>query len=257
MIVDETTQKNFLISEYQETHKYFINVEKSMLDLLRFYNSVFAIVVPISALLFKFLVKTQTFPLLAALAFIVFLLGLYILAMYIELRVRKVKTLEQIAVFRERFIQKNPIFSQFLRMITSIKSCPPYLRRPSSEWYTVVYISFLNGVALASTITFLLLWVDQSSRLDFLGSWKFILLFVLFFLIIALVVHWLFLWSTRYCYIYDLKREKEYCVKNEYSFLDPSPYFPMVFKPFKWLAERHERVIRSRYTFKIPMIVKR
>lgn len=59
----------------------FINVEKSMLDLLKFYNSVFATVVPIAPLLFKFLDKTQIFNVLAALAFIVFPPDLYILAM--------------------------------------------------------------------------------------------------------------------------------------------------------------------------------
>jgi diadenosine tetraphosphate (Ap4A) HIT family hydrolase len=248
MIIDEAVQKDFLVSEYKETHKYLINVEKSMLDLLRFYNSVFAIVVPISGLFLKFLGRTHAFPFLATLAFIVSLLGLYILAMYIELRVRKIKTLEQIAVFRERFIETNSIFSQYLKMITAIKYCPPYLRRPSSEWYTVIYMSFLNGVGISSIITFLLLWLlDTSFCLNFLGGLKIPLVIVLPVLSFLLIVRGLFLWATRYCYIYDLKREREYNTKNQYLFLDPRPYFPMVFKLFKWLAEREEGVTRSRY----------
>jgi len=233
-------KSEFLISEYQQTHAYFINVEKSMLDLLKLYNFVLSLLVPISAVLFR-IFDTMHYFFVSALSFVFFLLGLYILGMYLELRVRKIKTLEQIAVFREKLIAADESFSEFLRMITSIKDCPPYLRRPSSEWYTVVYITFLNGIAFAFFLCFGLVALNL---LGIVSS----LMFIALPLITFEVWIGLFLWATGYCYRYDLKREKEYQVKNEYTFLDPKPYFPAVFKPLRWCAEKHENTIRRSYS---------
>jgi len=173
MPIKESAQHDFLISEYNQTNQYLVNVENSMLDLLKLYNSVLAILVPVSALIVKFLEKKDIFLMLALMLLVFFLLGPYILGMYIELRIRKMKTLEQIAVYREKFIEINPlVFSKYLKMITSIKSCPPYLRRPSSEWYTVVYISVLDALAIATALLFFLLLIDAISCLDWLGVCK-------------------------------------------------------------------------------------
>jgi hypothetical protein len=251
MAIKENTQHDFLISEYNQTNQYLVNVEKSMLDLLKLYNSVLAIIVPVSALIIKFLEKKEIFLMIALMLFVFFLLGLYILGMYIELRIRKIKTLEQIAVYREKFIEINPpLFSKYLKMIKSIETCPPYLRRPSSEWYTVIYISLLDAIAIATALLFILLFIDALWCLNWSGAWK-LPLFILFFLVIFLLfVKSLFLWSTCYCHIYDLKREGQYHVKNEYSLLDPRPYyFPRIFRPFDWLARRHEKKVRRRYEF--------
>jgi len=236
-------EKDFLLREYQETHNYFNNVEGSMADLLKFYNSVLAIVTPISALLFRFLTERLFHTFLGALALVIFLLGLYILAMYLELRIRKIKTLEQIAVFRERMIEANHELGGLLKMITAIRLCPPYLRRPSSEWYTVIYISSVNGLLAGCSVWCFLESVVQFSRIPV--AWWGVLLSAL--LVAGLVWYGLFRWATGYCYVYDLKREKEYSVKNEYSFLDPSPYFPWPFSVAKRIAESHESKLRAKY----------
>jgi len=239
-------EKDFLLREYQETHNYLNNVERSMADLLKFYNSVLAILTPISALLLRFLTKGLFYGFLAALALFIFLLGLYILAMYIELRIRKIKTLEQIAVFRERMIEANHGLDRVLKMIPSIRKCPPYLRRPSSEWYTVIYISFVNGLLAGCSVGCFLRSVFQLSSIPV--AWWGVLLLAL--LVVGLVWYGLFKWATGYCYIYDLKREEEYSVKNKYSFLDPSPYFPRLFSVARWIAERHENKLRATYDLK-------
>ena len=116
MTIEESAQHDFLISEYNQTNQYFVNVENSMLDLLKLYNSVLAFLVPVSALIVKFLEKSDIFLFLALMLLVFFLLGLYILGMYIELRIRKIKTLEQIVVYREKFIEVNPpVFSKYLK----------------------------------------------------------------------------------------------------------------------------------------------
>lgn len=244
-MVDKATQKAFLIAEYQEISRYLINVENSMPALLRLYNSVVAVVVPVSAVLFKFRGEASMYPFFTALALVVFLLGWYILGMYIELRIRKIKTLEQLAVYRENLIRADPTLSHFLKMITSVRSCPPYLRRPSSEWYTVVYISSLTGFASMVAVFSALRYMDQLTWLTFAGQ-HVIHLFWVLPLTAFFVAGWrLFIWSTHYCHIYDLKREQEYGVRNEYSFLNPGKYFPTLFKPLRWLAARHENRMRS------------
>jgi diadenosine tetraphosphate (Ap4A) HIT family hydrolase len=244
VIKNDDFERNFLLREYQETHSYFINVEQSMADLLKFYNSVLAMLIPVGAVLFQFLKGSLSFVFMAILTFVFFLLGLYVLAMYIELRIRKIKTLEQIAVFREKMIEVNPGLKDILKMITSIRLCPPYLRRPSSEWYTVIYISFVNGLAAACCTGFginIVLGTNPGC------TWQIFPTVVLPVSVFACVWISLLLWATRYSYIYDLKREKEYGVTNEYSFLDPSPYFPVLFRPFKWIAEKYEKRVRKKY----------
>ena len=55
----------------------------------------------------------------------------------------------------------------------------------------------------------------------------------------------LFRWATRCCFIYDLKREKEYGETNEYEFLDPKPYFPLFFRPLNKIAQKVETKTRN------------
>ena len=239
-------EKDFLVSEYNQINSYLVSVEKSMIDLLKLYNSVLAIMVPVSAAIFKLFRHPTSYWFSGTLGLVFFILGLYILAMYVELRIRKIKTLEQIAVFREKFITANPsIFREFLRMITSIKACPPYLRRPSSEWYTVVYIAFLNGVAFGVSIFSFLMLLSDFLCFDGFGKLKRLVFATVSFVALYFTGMRLFIWSTAYCHRYDLKREKEYGVENEYSFLSPYPYFPWLFKGLRKRAEKVEQKVRQ------------
>ncbi len=257
MIKDENTQRDFLLREYQETHNYFNNVERSMADLLRFYNSILAIMIPVSAVLFQYLKndKNLLFWVMTALSVVVCLLGLYVFGMYIELRIRKIKTLEQIAIFREKMIEANQALSNILKMIPSISECPPYLRRPSSEWYTVSYISFVNGLVAAVASGFFIRTKFFQRIIDVFPDFvpKFLGI-VLPILILVFFAKFLFKWATKYCFIYDLKREREYSVKNRYSFLDPSPYFPRLFWLAKWIAERYESKLQREYSTQERML---
>ena len=78
--------------------------------------------------------------------------------MYTELRVRKIRTLEEMAAIRDRYNELGKEIgidlSKRLKMVTSVASSPPFLRRPCEDWYTVILMSFVNAVALGVALAF-------------------------------------------------------------------------------------------------------
>jgi hypothetical protein len=143
----------FLKQEFDTSHSYFVHIETKLFNLVTFYATLFLAVV--SACYYILIstafsgMRTLSFA-IAAMAF--FLLGSFTLGMYTELRTRKIKTLEQMAIIREFFakndVQGEPDISAYLTLPTGIDKCPPYLRRPSEDWYTVLLMIFVNSVAL-------------------------------------------------------------------------------------------------------------
>ena len=242
----EDIDREFLLNEYTQINIYLVNIEKSMLDLLKLFTTVLALIVPVSAFISKFVEKNMAGLFLGLLLLIFFFLGVYILAMYIELRIRKIKTLEQIVVFRQQFILRHcSVFSKFLKMINSIQETPPYLRIPSSEWYTVIYISFINGLAFSLSCCFILLWLIKY-LINTLEVSNFILGLVFFILFLTLLIissFSLFGWATKYCHGYDIEREKIYSVSNQYNLLETEVKFSKFFKLLEKLAKYYEHKI--------------
>lgn len=234
MDINNNTRTEFILNFQGEMANYLINVENSMIGLLRLYVSIFMIFGPaLTFLQARYGVDTLVISLLLL---IIFFLGLYILAMYLELRIRKIKVIEQIAIVRSKIKDKSDI-NKWIKMPKSIEECPPYLRRPSSEWYTVIFLCFLNGIAVTLGLFFFILRYNLSI----------VLLVIICAISFMLVFIYQFWWATRYTHNYDLKCEDEYETTKKYKLLDPHPYFPGIFKILNSIAKCVESEFKKWY----------
>jgi len=173
----------FLRQRHSTAHSYFIHIENNLARLVTFYSTLF--VASISA--YYYILVSNAFkdfrPYFIAIAAVVFfLLGLFILHMYVELRIRKIRILEQIARIDEFFAQNDtndePNIDGALVMIKGIKNCPPYLRRPSEDWYATLLMIFLNSLACAFGISVLAsAFESQAATYIFLGVLTFMYVF--------------------------------------------------------------------------------
>lgn len=229
-------EKQFILLFHEDMQRYFINIEQSMISLLRVYLTIFALIGPAIAFLrIRYSVGLNIISLLLG---IIGILGVYILGMYLELRIRKIKVLEQIALIVDKITKSSFLQKGWISMIASIEECPPYLRRPSSEWYTVIFLSFLNGISLSISILILIMITP---------TWFSICMFIAVWLVLFLTQ---FIWATRYAYTFDVKRELKYKVENKYDLLKPLPYFPGPFKIFDKIASYIEIKFKSWYVEK-------
>lgn len=239
----DSIKKDIAISSIKQMEEYLINAENSMLSLLKLYLQIIAIT---GTLLAYFqnsrnerLTQVVNSDISGVLFLIVGILGLYVLQMYVELRIRKIRTLEEIVLLREKLIEEFGA-NNFVGMIREIKRCPPYLRRPSSEWYTVIFLSFLNCIIFTvglSSFTHL----PKLTFLQTLPSWS------IKFLVGIVIFLCQYRWVTKYTYFHDLKREKDYKVSNIYDFLDSGNHIPLLFKLFNYLSKYQEHRLRYKY----------
>jgi hypothetical protein len=144
---------------------------------------------------------------------------------FMELRIRKIKMVDRIVAIRELFSNiasdlVKGLLQDKLLFITGIRQSPPYLRRPSGEWYLILYICALNATALVFSIWALALFPGWPGWIAVLGGG------------IAFVLQY---WSiTARAYHEDLRRAKNYGPSN-YSYLSHGDV-ALVFKPFNFLA---------------------
>lgn len=238
MDINNNTRREFILNFQGEMANYLVNLENSMIGLLRLYVSIFMIFGPaLTFLRARYRVDTLVISLLL---FIVFFLGLYILAMYLELRIRKIKVIEQIAIVRSKIKDKSGL-DKWIEMPISIEKCPPYLRRPSSEWYTVIFLCFLNSIAFAAGLFFSILLRHKLPT---------VLLIVTLAITFIISFIFQFVLATQYAHNYDLKREDNYEITNKYELLDPYPYFPGIFKPLDYIANCVENKFKDWYNNK-------
>lgn len=210
---------NFLITEFGEDHKYLMHIEDSMNRLLSFYTTIYLAVLGGLISLMRF------FPrifqdiidqwMLVAILVIFSIVCIYEFFMYLELRVRKIKVLEQLANIRSHIMSTRPELSNVLILITSIDRCPQYLRRPSSEWYTVLYLSTLNSFPVAFTL------VAGSKSINNVPFWPLSFYNILAAIILILLIFtFQFVTATKYCYFFDIKREVEFDITINYGLLE-------------------------------------
>ena len=87
-------------------------------------------------------------------------IGILHLGIYTELRVTKVRALEQMASVRSYFVALAKSFGmdigQAVGTASAVSACPKFLERPSDDWYTLVLMTLVNAVAVAVYIGSLL-----------------------------------------------------------------------------------------------------
>jgi hypothetical protein len=236
----------FLKTQFDTSHTYFIHIENKLSDLLKYYSTLFlAVVSACYYISISDLFKDMRSPSLLITTIVFDFLGLFILYMYIELRTRKIKILEQMAVIREFFsnhkVGNNQNISKLLIMPKSLSECPQYLRRPSEDWYTILYIMILNSMGFSfSTMLVYFIIISKMTELPSLVKSMLILSipFILF------LISWFYLqfkWITIFSYKLDCEREIRHNLTSDYKlFLKVKPSFPWLLSSLDNLATKIE-----------------
>lgn len=223
--------------EHQEASKLVQEAEATMHDLIKFYTTLFLGLITASIALVSLTKPPQSIRLdwLGILWLGFFTVGILELNYFMELRIRKIKMVDRIVYIRELFsnIAGDPVKASLrnqLLFITGIKYSPPYLRRPSAEWYLVLYICALNATALGFSVWTLNIFTTWSLQLAVWGS---VLMFILQY------------WSiTAKAWSEDLRRTKEFG-PSTYTYL-PHRDVALVFRPFNFLAHCCEKYVSWR-----------
>ncbi len=229
--------EDFLQKEFDTTASYFQHVETKLLDLVRFYTAVVLAVltgiyyIAVSEMFKRtfWVVRTPRAFYIMLTSLVFFVIGLFFLGMYTELRVRKIKMLEEMAAIRGHYAEKAKKagidLSERVRMVTTIVKCPPFLRRPSEDWYTVILMSFINAVAVATACSFLVFvvapnWVKNNAWAEWAE-------FVIWLVVGAGIFLRQFRWVTVFCYVEDCARELKHGPSQYGLMLKHSSSFPL------------------------------
>jgi hypothetical protein len=156
----------FLDKEFESASSYFQHVEGKLNNLLVFFATLLIAVITAcyyigSSDMFKNLAFSRT-PrsfLIAMLLFAFTLISVVFVGVYTELRVRKIRMLEEMAAIRGYQTQaadrKGVNIHSAITMVSSVSACPPYLRRPSEDWYTLLLMVISSASAFAVALPFL------------------------------------------------------------------------------------------------------
>lgn len=213
--------KTILEKEFDTSNAYFAHVESKLLNIVTLYLTVIlAVVTGIYYIAgsdmfakMKFWQVTGPRAFFMGLVAVVFsLIGTFLLGMFTELRTRKILVLEDIAGLRGHYLQAGALAGKptgdVIRLVSSVVKCPPYLRRPSEDWYTALLVVFVNAVSLAFAVgaefyAFATNLIKGNGR----GQGGLFLVCLIVFSGVAFIQ---FRWVTVFCYLLDCRREKEH-----------------------------------------------
>jgi len=221
----EAATEKFLIEEFQQSWGYQQHIESQMVNHLRFYVTLLLGLGSVAIAILKF-GPASPFPItgLLGLLFLGFwFVGQILRTVYLELRIRKMKAIEDLNSIREYFDSKSSSVSKFSSFPSRRVESPPFLRKGCAEWYSLIFMAVINSLSLAA---FFYLTIYQ--WLPFL-----VLISVPWFL-------WEFRSFTLQCYKYDLKRSKELRQSGKYKLLELEDR-PNIEKGLRKLGECFER----------------
>lgn len=245
----------FLEKEFESASAYFQHVEGKLNNLLVFFATLlFGVITACyyigSSDMFRTLAFTRT-PRAILVAFLLTafaIIGLVFVGVYTELRVRKIRMLEEMAAIREYQIEAAQRAGFDIRraitMVSSVPQCPPYLRRPSEDWYTLLLIAASGSAALAVAIPFLTFAGAVALGHPAIPFRQ--LLWVLEGLIAFLVASYVeFAWFTRFCFDLDLERKRKFSQAEYVFFSKHGQSFPWPLRALdllaSWIELRRER----------------
>jgi hypothetical protein len=211
----------FLKQEFDTSSSYFGHIEGKLLNIVTFYLTVvLAVVTGI-----YYVAGSETFAkmpfwhvtgprafFMGLVALVFSLIGTFLLGMYTELRTRKILLLEEMARIREHFIQasskQGKNIADAIGLVSGVSKCPPYLRRPSEDWYTILLMVFVNAVSVAFGVA-AQLYAFGTNIFKGLSSGQFVL-FLISLALFLMVGFLQFRWVTVFCYLLDCRRAKKH-----------------------------------------------
>lgn len=209
----EDAAEKLLTEQFKQSWGYQQHIESQMVNHLRFYVTLLLGLGSVAIAILKF-GPASAFPItgLIGLLFLVFwFAGQVLRTVYLELRIRKMKAIEDLNSIREYFGGKSSIVSKYSSFPSRRVESPPFLRKGCAEWYSLIFMAFINGLSLAA---FFYLVIYQWGYAGIAGWWP------LFLVLIAVPSFLLeFRSFTLQCYKYDLKRNNELREPNKYTLL--------------------------------------
>lgn len=247
--------RGFLEKEFESASAYFQHVEGKLNNLLVFFATLLVGVITAcyyigSSDMFRTLAFTRT-PRAVLVAFLLIafaIIGLVFVGVYTELRVRKIRMLEEMAAIRGYQIDAARRYGFDIRraitMVSSVPQCPPYLRRPSEDWYTPLLITASGSAALAVALPFLTFAIAVALGHPVIPFRQ--LLWVLEGLIAFLVAGYVeFAWFTQFCFDLDLERKRKFSRAEYVFFSKHGQSFPWPLRALDllagWIERRRER----------------
>jgi hypothetical protein len=250
---------NFVLQELSSTTTYFSQVETKMVSLVTLYATLVVAVVPGAA----YVVTNQTIQQLQipyvtsvkALVLGIFLalfslITTFLLAVYTELRVRKIAMLEAMAAARAYLMNEASALHIDLQgaitTVIGVRKCPKFLRRPSEDWYMLCLMSALGGLFWASSLCSLGTGLATHAlksyvrlRLMFCG------ICIASFLVIT---YWHLSWVVRFCHEMDLRRETKYGAPDYDYMIGKRSTIPIVLRPLdgicRWIESEHAKAYK-------------
>ncbi len=251
-MADDPEIFSFLQSEFETSAEYLSHVEDKLLNVLIFYSTLlFGVVSACSYIaaadLFAKLYWLR--PVLIGVASGLFsAIGILLLGVYTDLRVMKVRTLEQMASVRSHFVVHAKSLGMGIgRAVgkpSAVSACPKFLERPSDDWYTVVLMAFVNGLAVSVCVDSVLfgiltVWFNVHGA----ELWALMALFGGVSLVIPAYTQ--FRWITRWCFILDCRREVSHVPSTASPIMpDESSAIPFVVRGIAQLAGWIEKTHR-------------
>ena len=242
----------FLKQEFDTSASYFAHIEGKLLNIVTFYLTVIMAVIAgtsyiagaeMFARLRFWLVTGPRAFFMAIITSAFFLIGTFLLGMYTELRTRKVLMLEEMARIREYYIENSRAsgrdISSPITLVTGVAKCPPYLRRPSEDWYTILLMVFVNAVsvAFAAAVTAYAFATNVFKGSSFGEA----LLFLIGLLLFLAASYLQFRWVTLFCFLLDCRRELKHGPSKYGLFPRYRSAFPPGLRFFDHLADSIEK----------------
>ena len=249
--VAETDSTGFLDKEFDSASSYFQHLESKLNNLLVFFATLVVAVISAcyyigSSQMFKDLSFSQTpRSFLLALLLITFtVISMVFIGVYTELRVRKIRMLEEMASIRGYQItaarRRGTDIQSSITMVSSVPECPPYLRRPSEDWYTLLLMTVSSASAFAVALPFLTFGILKASGVTAIPYRP--LLWIVEGIIAWLVAAYLeFAWFTRFCYQLDFQRRSKFRQGQYKFFSKDEESFPWPLQLLDALAGAIER----------------
>lgn len=250
----------FVLQELTSTTTYFSQVETKMVSLVTLYATLVVAVVPGAAYVFtNQAIQQLEIPFASsvkALALGIFLvlfslITTFLLAVYTELRVRKIAMLEAMAAARAYLMGESAKSGEDLTKaiitVIGVQKCPKFLRRPSEDWYMLCLMSSLGGLFWACSLFSLgdgLLPATLKAGLC-IKMW-FCFLALLAFLVITF---WHLSWVVRFCHEMDLRRATKWGVPNYDYMSGKRSTIPTILRPLdvlcRWIEGEHAKTYET------------
>jgi len=160
--IDDTSVK-FLLEEYGDLYQNMIHVERKLFDHLALFVTLFLGLSSVAVGVYEFAVNSESampselfFVLIGFLYLVLFLVGNFQLRMVIELRIRKMRLIDNIALIRQKFCEMDEGLKRYLVLIRDISRRPPSLRIGAHDWYQVCFMLFV--MTLSFFLSLFLIW---------------------------------------------------------------------------------------------------